>query len=136
MSALQKPQKLTTVAILQIVSGVLQFPVACLSAGIIGFGLAMVMGVLTIWMGGLGAICGYCGMVAYLLIPIGLVEIISGILILAMPKPPPLFIKITAGLEVFSLLLGGIPAAIVGVINFMLLRDEEVVAYLEDPVDY
>ena len=131
MSDLAKPGKLNTIGILMLVSGLLQFPTACVMASMSSFLLAFVMGILTVWAGGIGALCGYCGILVYALWAVGVLEIIAGILVLALPKPPALLIKVVSVAEVLCLLLGGIPAAIVGIINLMLSRDLEVVAYLE-----
>jgi hypothetical protein len=131
MSALAKPGKLNAAGILMLVSGILQFPTACVMASVSGFVVSFVMGILTIWAGGIGALCGYCSVLVYALWAVGIIEIIAGILILALPKPPRLLLQLVSVAEVLCLFLGGIPAAIAGIINVILSRDPEVVAYLE-----
>lgn len=129
----QKPQKLMVVGALMIISGLLQYPVACVASTVFVTVVGVVMGILTFWAAGLGAFCGYCGLISYALWGLGAIEILTGILVLALPKPPKILLQIVAALEVASLLIGGLPAAIVGVVNFVLMRDPEVDAWLAEP---
>ncbi len=119
------PQPLKTAAILQIVSGLVNwFVMAGLSWCMVG----TVCGMLTIIVGGFGGICGLVGL---LLIPIGWVEIGAGVYGLMNPKEGAKIMKYVTYLEMGSVLLGGIPAAIIGFVVTGMLGNDEVVAYLE-----
>jgi len=119
------PQPLKTAAILQIVSGLANwFVVAGLSWCTIG----TVCGMLTFFLGGLG---GICGLFSFLLIPIGWIEIGVGVYGLLNPKDAAPFMKYVTYLEMGSIILGGIPACIVGFVVSSMLGNDEVVAYLE-----
>lgn len=119
------PQPLKTAAILQIVSGVVNwFVMAWLS----WFAIGCVCGTLTFFIGGLGGICGLFSM---LLVPIGWVEIGVGVYGLMNPKEAAPIMKYVTYLEMGSILLGGIPAAIIGFVVTGMLGNDEVVAYLE-----
>lgn len=121
---MQRPGKLTAIAILQIVSGMCQFPISCLATASLVTLYTVVCGLLTSLIGGVGACAGLFGYLSFLLVPIGLLEIISGILLLANVRVP-ILVKITAAAEIFGLFLGGIPGAVVGVITLFLGSDPD-----------
>lgn len=119
------PQPLKTAAILQIVSGVVNF---FIMPTLVYFFVGGFCAIATFIIGGLG---GLCGTVGCLLVPVGLFEIVSGILALTNPKGSAGLMKICAYVEMGSVLLGGIPAAIVGFLVMNALGNDEVKAYLE-----
>ena len=78
---MQKPGQLTTVGILQIISGFINI---CGMSAVSYFGITAICGgataLITLGTCPIGALCGYA---ACILIPIGILEVISGILVLA-----------------------------------------------------
>jgi hypothetical protein len=119
------PQPLKTAAILQIVSGLVNWFVM---SWIAWMSIGCVCGALTFIVGGLGAMCGIGGL---LLIPIGWIEIGAGVYGLMNPKEGAKIMKYVTYVEMGSVLLGGIPAAIIGFVVTGMLGNDEVVAYLE-----
>lgn len=119
------PPKLKQAAILQVVSGFINiFLIAFLSFCSIG----TVMGLCTVFLGGIGGICGWWGC---FLIPIGIAEVVVGIMGIVNPKTGGRFMKFVAYLEMASIIFGGIPSAIVGFLVNQWLSDPEIVAYLD-----
>ncbi len=119
------PQKLKNAAIAQIASGLINWFV--MSTMMCFFG-STICSLLTFFIGGLGGVCGW---VALLLTPIGWVEIGVGVYGLMNPKEAAKFMKYVTYLEMGAVILGGIPAAIVGFLVSGWLADDEVVAYVE-----
>ena len=126
--AMEKPSKLKTIGILQIVSGVLQIPISIFLFVFSGTIVGVCCGAIT---GGACCLAGGVGVVFFLLIPIGIVEVVSGILILVGDPPAKIFIMIASIAELVGLLLLGIPGAVVGGISlYFLTQDEEIQEYL------
>ena len=121
----QVPANLKNAAILQLVSGLLNFMVMPV---VVYMTVGMCCGVLTIWMGGLGAVCGCVGLGLW---PIGIFEIVSGGMTLANPKSGGKIMKICTYVELGSILCGGLISCIAGGVIMSMLKDEEVTAYLE-----
>ena len=112
-------------AILQIISGVMTMSIMfCVSYLTVG----TVLGICTFFIGGIGAICG---VVTFLLIPVGLFEIVSGIIGLTNPESGGKIMKICSYVEMGSILLGGVSTAVVGGVAMSLLSQPEVTAYIE-----
>lgn len=121
------PSQVTTAAVAQLVSGLLNifvFP----AIGVVVIGGSC--GLLTIFLGGCGSLVGF---LALLLVPIGIAEVVAGILGLANPKTGVSVMRIVGYVELASILFGGLISAVVGgVVSFVFLRAPEVEAYLTD----
>ena len=127
---MEKPQKFQIIGILQIISGVLQIPIAIVLFYAAFMIIGCVCGLLTFWAGGCGMLAGFAGFFCLLLIPIGILEIVSGIMCLVGDPPPIMLVKITAIAEMVGLLVGGLIGAIVGVLVMMWLSDDEIKDYI------
>ncbi len=128
---MQKPGKVTAVAVLQIVSGLLQFPVSCLAATSLSVLYGFMCGLLTVWAGGIGACAAIVGYLSFLLIPIGVLEVVSGICLLAGVRSSVL-VKVTSIFEILGLFLGGLPGVLVGIVNLVLVSDADVKDWLAE----
>ena len=118
------PSNLKAAAILQLVSGLVSMTLMCfvsyMTIGLVG-------GVCTFFIGGLGAICG---LAAWALIPIGIFEMVSGIVGLANPKAGAPLMKVCSVVELVSILFGGVTTAIAGGVVMALMRNPEIDAWL------
>jgi len=139
-----KPQQLTTIAVLQLVSGVINlffaWWLAATAWGTVGTlascGVGMVLGFLGSLVGcPLGFLVSYCGMacgaIGMLLIPIGALELVAGIMGLAQPGGSGSLGKLAAWAEVLSLLAGGLVSGVIGIVSLVLYRDPQVAGFLE-----
>ena len=126
------PQKLKNAAIIQLVGGIIDL--------LFGWGLASMVG------GCLGTIItspcmcigipapgALCGMLGFLVIPIALLELGSGIYGMTNPKAAGGMMKIVSFIQMGGLLTGSLTSAIGGVVAYMQLADPEVTAYLTGP---
>ena len=129
---MEKPASFKTIGILQLVSGLLQIPTWFIVFVCGSNGIACVGGALTAFLGGCGAFCGFGAFISVLLLPIGFLEILSGILTLATKEPHRGFIKGVAVLEMAGLLCGGLIGAIVGVLVWIRLQDDDVEAFFAE----
>lgn len=120
------PSNLKSAAILQLVSGLITVSVMCciswMTIGTIGF-------LCTLVVGGFG---GVCGMLGWVLVPIGIFEIVSGTLGLTNPKVGGKVMKICSFVEVGAILFGGLSTALAGGVALVLLRDADVQQFLQD----
>lgn len=121
----QPPPQIKQAAILQIVSGVITMTVMACTAWLT---IGGVLAVCTFFLGGLG---GICGLVALVLMPIGLFEVISGIYGLTNPENAAPVMKICSYVEVVGLLFGGLSTALAGGVALTMLSQPEVTAYIE-----
>jgi hypothetical protein len=78
-----------------------------------------------------GSACAIFGVVGRLLWPIGLFEIIGGVLFFSDPRKYAELSRTVAMVEVASLLLGGVFSAGVGVAVLLTHGEEDVIEYLE-----
>jgi hypothetical protein len=123
------PDKLNTAAILQIVSGVLNvFFMAGVSYMVLGVGGGLITAMCTLGMCPFGVFCGFA---AFLLVPIGIFEILSGVLILT-NNPNALKIQRYVSIaQKVAILFGGIGSLIMSFVVDGMVNDPEVLAYLE-----
>lgn len=125
----EAPANLKTISIIQLVSGLLNiFVMAGLSWFVLGMGAGTITLICTL---GFCPFGGFLGFLGCLLIPIGISEVAVGAMGLSDPMNAAKFSKYAAVLELASFLCGGIPSAIAGVIVLYMLRDDEIVAYIE-----
>lgn len=123
-----RPGALTAVGIVQLISGGLNVAVMWWVAGTLGSTLgAMCTGLLTLGMFPIGVLCG---VLCAILIPVGILEIVSGIIILAAPQKCRTLATVTGIIELVSLIFGGLLSAIAGLVTVILMRDENVTRYL------
>jgi hypothetical protein len=87
-----------------------------------------VTGILTCGLFPIGVLCGFAG---FLVLPIGMIELLVGILAMAQPATVKGFIKYMPFIQIPSLLLGGVISPLAGGVALMLLRDPDVTAYIE-----
>lgn len=127
----QVPEKFKTVGILYIVSGAINVLFAA-GAGsfLLGFVGGICTGIVTLGMCPIGSLCGFFPL---LLIPLGIVEAVSGILVLTNPQSVKGFIRYLPYAQIPSFALGGLVAAVIGGISLSMMGDQEVLAYLEGP---
>lgn len=117
------PQKLKMAAITQIVAGTINILMGWwMSSCIIG----NFCGLFTLYMGG-----QLCGMVSCLILPLGLIEIGSGVYAMLQPREGAGVARLVSFLEIAAILGGGLVATLAGIGVQVLLNNDEVVAYLE-----
>lgn len=123
------PEKLKTTAILQVVSGALNLMimwwVVSMTAGLVG---GVCTGIITLGACPIGVVCGLPG---YLLIPIGIFELVAGIMGLTNAGSAGKVMRVAAWVELASLLVGGLLSAAAGVFGLLQFKEPEVVGYLE-----
>ena len=137
--AKRPPAKLQQVAILQLVSGVVNvFAMAAVvslvlggSAGVVGSFCGAIIAGVGCPLGCLGFFGWMCGFWGLALLPIGILELVAGLVGLVNPEGSGTVMRVAAMAELSSLLFGGLVSTVVGVVALGLLRDEEVVLYLE-----
>jgi len=124
-----RPGALTAVGIVQLVSGGLNVAMmwwlAGTAAGTVG---GMCTGLLTLGVFPIGVVCG---VICFVLIPVGILEIVSGIFVLAAPERCRTLATVTGIIELVSLVCGGLLSAIAGLVTIILLRDQTVSGYLD-----
>ena len=128
---MEKPQQLRTIGIIHIVSGLIQFPIAIVLTFCGSYFFACICGIITAPIGGCGACVGVAGFVCLLLIPIGILEVITGVVILVAEPPSRLLIRVTAAVEILGVLFGGLIGAIVGLVVLSMLARPEISEYLD-----
>lgn len=128
-AAVDAPPQIKTVSALYLVAGVINISFGWIIASSLWtFGAGMCTGLLTCGACPIGVACG---VVAFAVIPVGLVEIIAGIIGLTNPDGAKGLISMLPFGMVPSILLGDIISPIVGVLALVMLRNDEVRAYLE-----
>jgi uncharacterized protein YjeT (DUF2065 family) len=131
------PQKLQTIAAIQIVSGVVN---GLFMSGIVTTALFTVIGT----GGSLVALCSpicplfalapcasVCGFWGLGLLPIGLVEVLCGVAILLQPDSAKTAVNVGMMTELASILFGGIGSFVAGMVVRNLITDPEVAGFLE-----
>jgi hypothetical protein len=131
------PDKMKYAAIAQIISGLVNIFVTswvvCTMVQLGGAVCGSVLMVVTLGLCPVGYFVGCLGYLGFLAVPLGIVEIIAGILGLTNPKSGGTMMKITAILEIAGLLIGALPGAVAGGLVLMFLSDDQVKAYLAAP---
>lgn len=124
------PGKLTGTAVTQLVSGLVNlFVMWWLGGMVVGLGCGAASGVVTLGMCPFGGLCGF---VPWLLIPLGVFELVGGIIGLANPKGGGKMLRIVAFAELAGVLVGGFGSLVAGGLSLFLLSDGEVKAFLEE----
>ena len=129
MSDQKLPDKLNTAAIIQIVSGVLNvFFMGTAVYMVVGLGGGTIILMCTMGLCPIGYICGFAG---FLLAPVGMFEILSGIMIMT-KNPAALKIqRIVSIVQKVAILFGGIGSIIASFVVDGMVNDPESLAYLE-----
>jgi type IV secretory pathway VirB6-like protein len=122
------PQSAKNAAILQIISGVINFFVMPM---VVWFGVSIFASMCAFCTAGLGGITYMCGFVSCLLPPIGIAEMIVGAIALTNPKQGIPFGRIVSMVEMGSILAGGLISAIIGFVTMRMYGADEVTEYLE-----
>lgn len=136
------PDKLKNAAIVQIISGLVNIFITSWVASTVLVGvftmggtlIGLIVGICTMGFCPIGIITpclGFIGFAGFLAVPLGILELITGIVGLSNPKTGGSFMKITAVLEILGILIGALPGAIAGGVVLMFLSDDQVKAYLE-----
>ena len=124
------PQKFQTLAILQIAAGAFNFVIGWwISSMLLVFGGTFCSGIATC---GVCPIGGLCGFASFLIVPLGIVEILVGVLMLASPQSVRGFVPWLPFLQIPALFLGDFVSPILGIVGFVLTRDPEVAGYIEE----
>ena len=122
----EKPQKLQMIAIIQLVSGLLNMAVMSrLSMTII----RTLSGICTAVTMGIGVVTMICMFFPLALIPIGIFELVCGIMGLANPQTSRTMQTIGAITEIVAILFGGLISLVAGIVVLVMLKDPEVKAY-------
>jgi len=135
------PPQLRYAAIAQIVSGLANiflfswmifffWTIAGFTVGTILTGLCAALGCPFGCIGYLPSCLSFTG---FLVVPLGILEMIAGVLGLTNPRVGATMMKFVAVGEILALLIGAIPSAIAGGLAFMFMLNPEVRAYLEGP---
>jgi hypothetical protein len=117
----QVPDNLKKAAIMQLVSGLINFLV--MPTLIWTFA-----GMCSFFTFGLSS---FCGLATCLLWPVSILEIVSGAMGLAQPKNAGGIMKIASFVEMGSILAGGLVSAVIGFMVMNMLSEDEVQLYLE-----
>ncbi len=122
------PQSLKTAAIIQIISGLINFMVMPTIMITMWSFFVSICAMVTF---GLGSVLYFCGFFTCLLVPLGIAEMVAGGLTLANPKQGAPIMKVVAMLEMASVLCGGLISCIAGFVVYRMVGDPEVAGYLE-----
>ena len=133
------PTKLKQIAGLQLASGFVNVLVMSVVAsmvtgtvsGLVGWTCGVPAALLGCPAGCLGLAGPACGAWGLVLLPIGILEIVSGGWALWRPEQAGSLVRFTALAELVSPVFGGLPSLIAGIWVTRLLRDDQVLAYLD-----
>src|SRR4051812_41171223 len=130
----QPPEQLRNAAIVQIVGGVIDLLIGWFLASCVwsigGTLVGTVLTVCTLGMCPVGMLCSFGGFFGFLIIPLGILEIISGVVGLTSPQSAGTLMRITAALGVAGLLLGSVTSLVSGATVLMMMRSADVRGYL------
>ncbi len=121
------PEMLNTAGLLQITSGVLNVFVVSWMAY-----FAIATGGSFVWICTMGLCPAFlCGLAGFLLVPIGIFEILSGILIMT-NNPSALQVqRLVSIVQKVSILFGGVGSVVVSFVVDGMINSPEVLAFLE-----
>ena len=122
------PAQIRTAATLEIVAGGVNLLLTWwLASTALSCGWGMVTSVFTL---GLCPIGVFAGFLSFVLIPLGLLEVLAGVLVLTDSRNARLFFGWLPWLQLASLLVGGLSSAVFGLAVWVMLREPEARAYM------
>ena len=125
---LRTPAQIRTAATLEVVSGGVNLLLTWwLASTAMSCGFGTITSVFTLGMCPFGLFAGF---LSWLLIPLGLLEILAGVLVLTDSRNARIFLPWLPFLQVASLLVGGLSSAIFGLATWIILRDPEALAFM------
>lgn len=125
----EAPDKFRTIGILYAVAGLVNIMIGWFLGYMIwGVGCGVCVMVATL---GLCPFGFFCGFIAMLMIPLGVLELTIGILAIGNPEAVKRVVGYLPLIEIPSLLLGGIVSPVIAIVALVLLRDPEVRGYIE-----
>ena len=129
------PQKFKTIAIIQLVAGLVNvfmgWGIASVGWSIFGVLSGTVCTALTMGLCPLTWFLPMCGLVAFLIIPIGIAETVVGLVALTNPASAKAFLPYLAMAQIPTILLGDMASPIAGVVTLMMTKDPEVAGFIQ-----
>lgn len=119
------PRPLRIAAVLQLTSGLLDVVLVSWTTWL---GISCVCGLVTLPLLTAGSACGLVG---FLLIPVGLLEIGAGFWGLQDPRQGVAAMRYVSVLQILALCFGGLSTAVTGVVVRRLLASDDVLIWLE-----
>ncbi len=98
-----------------------------MSSTALGCGLGLITSVLTAGLCPFGAMAGFLG---WLLIPLGLLEVLAGVLILTDARNARVFLGWMPWVQMLAIFAGGFSSALFGLVIFVICRDPEAQAFM------
>ena len=112
-----------------LVNGLINMTVGWIMAAyIMMFGGMMCTGLLTLGTCPFGVVCGAFPM---LMVPLAVLEIVTGILVLADPKGSRPMMRWLPLVQIPALLIGDLVSPVVGLVAFMSSKDPEVIEFMD-----
>jgi hypothetical protein len=123
------PQKYQALAIIQIIAGLCNlFFGWIVSSMLLTFVAGTCTGILTL---GLCPFGFFCGFLSWLIIPVGVGEVVFGLLMLLSPDTVKGLVGWMPFLQLPTVLIGDFVSPIVGIVALALSRDPEVAGFIE-----
>jgi hypothetical protein len=119
----QVPQPLRNAAIAQLVSGLVNWFVMATFASLGVYFGATICTIVTM---GFGFVTYFCACFTLMLVPIGIFEVVCGVVGLTNPRGAVGLMRAAAIVELIAVIFGGIPAFVVGILVLRWLADPEV----------
>ena len=125
----QVPQQYKTLGIANLIGGLVNVTFGAFIASTIwSLGAGTCTTVCTFGLCPIGFMFGFVGMLVW---PVGMIEVVIGLLTLAQPDSVKGAYKFLPFAQFGAILLGDIVSPILGVVGMMMTRDKEVAAYIE-----
>ncbi|MEZ4236821.1 MAG: hypothetical protein R3F59_11845 [Myxococcota bacterium] len=123
------PQKFQMMGILQLAAGVCNvffgWAVGSMVWGTVGTACSAIA---TLGLCPIGFLCGF---VSFLIVPVGVIEIVMGLLMLISPQSVRGLVAWMPLLQIPMILLGDLISPVMGIVGFILGRDPEVIGFIE-----
>ncbi len=126
----QPPEQLKALGIANVVGGALNMVMGWFLGSMIwGIGGTFCTGILTC---GFCPIGGLCGVVAWLIVPLGMLELGVGIALLTSPQAVKGLLPYLPFVQIPAIFLGDLVSPILGVMGAVMVRDPEIAGYIEE----
>ena len=126
----EPPDRYRLIGALMMVNGMINMTMGWFIAmyvwGICG---SMCTGLITLGMCPFGVVCAF---VPILILPLAMMELVTGILIIASPEQSRPMMSWLPWVQIGAIFLGDVLSPIVGLVCYMSMQDPEVIGYLED----